>query len=282
MLPMLLAALVAAPTPPPAATSARFPPFEHFEPLPGRVIGILVGDPEAELQVEGRFGPQGEVCFAAGEASYRWIYSERGGAGNFDITDLRISLLGGGTRIYPRLRVSNAASVGVDGAYHLVEATVNGGAGSPADEHFVISDVNVLDGSAEHPIVVERVVADATKRLAAFDDDQADDVLAALRKAGAAFGMEKGPIRIPAPAVVPYVTWLEGNASPLEVRFQQRWTASGFGLEQASLYRFDAKGRLTSQSHEPLLTWVAPPAPPPPPWAGHPISDPPFPPRDGR
>src|SRR5262245_2601628 len=77
-----LAALVAhaAPAPVPATTNetvkdrAAFIPHRKYQPLPGKVVGVLVGDVRAKMAHEGRSGPADAMGLSVAGNSYRWMY----------------------------------------------------------------------------------------------------------------------------------------------------------------------------------------------------------------
>src|SRR5438093_322739 len=68
---------VAAPVKPGSDTltdRANFIPRRKQQPLAGKVVGVLVSDPQPVLSTEGRSGPKDQLCFARGGCSYRWVY----------------------------------------------------------------------------------------------------------------------------------------------------------------------------------------------------------------
>src|SRR5262245_43968995 len=82
--PLLAAALLAAgvalavPTRPSREETVKdrksFIPERKLQALGGKVVGIVVGDPQPILSTEGRSGPPDSLCFSSGGASYRWVY----------------------------------------------------------------------------------------------------------------------------------------------------------------------------------------------------------------
>src|SRR5262249_10547114 len=133
---------------------AGFIPYRKHRPLPGTVIGLLVGNPQPILSSEGRSGPLDSLCFSTDGASYRWVYV----AADKDpqITNLDVPVGKGDERKrYPSLNMATLKNVkrwGVSQPYTLVEVQVNDGLGSPAEDSFVATDIKVLEGSAEYPL----------------------------------------------------------------------------------------------------------------------------------
>jgi hypothetical protein len=158
---------------------ANFLPRQKHMPLGGKVVGLLVSEPQPVLSAEGRSGPPDELCFACGGVSYRWVYVSV--QGQAPITNLQVPVgeKGDQKQVYPALDLARLRLVGnwgVKEPYTLVEVTVNGGAGSPATDSFVATEIKVVEGTAEYPLKAVTVVTDLRKRYAAFLKDKARDL----------------------------------------------------------------------------------------------------------
>src|SRR5262245_30942782 len=166
---LALAVLAAAPPQgEPMADAAK--PGPKFGPLPGRVVGLLVGDVRAVIAAEGRTAPDTAVAFARGNDSYRWLYLKTPGDPDADTLTLPVGPDGKTTKAFDAVRLADAALLkarGVPTPYALVEVEVNGGAGAPAgEEHFVATDLKILDGGREYPLRTAGVVRDLRGRFA--------------------------------------------------------------------------------------------------------------------
>src|SRR5262249_54228573 len=132
----VLAALVAA-APAPTDTVEKlkdrdgFIPQRKHQPLPGKVVGVLVADVRAVMAHDGRSGPPDAFGLSAGGNSYRWVYVPV--KDNPLITNFRVKAgeKGDQVKVYPSLSLANAQTVqqwGVKGGNVLVEVEVNDGA----------------------------------------------------------------------------------------------------------------------------------------------------------
>jgi hypothetical protein len=235
-LPCLLAlALAAAGAPGARADDPRAPadpfPRRQFQPLPGKVVGVLVSGGQEVLGREGRKGPADAFCLGTGPGSYHWLY----------VPVDKKPIIGGllvpvgekGQEIKPfrNLSLANSRTVarwGASGPYALVEVEVNGGLGSPARENFVATNMRVLDGIKEYPLQVNRVVADLRREFQVYLKEQEDAVEKGLSEARAripadhklAAGREK--------AETVFVTWLP-ETDHLRVVFHARVAEKAYG-----------------------------------------------------
>lgn len=209
---------------------ATFIPRKHV-PLPGTVLGVLVSNPQPILSLEGRSGPPDSMCFALGLTSYRWVYVPT--MENAIITNLRVPVGDGKeNQVYAALNMANARSVvpwGVSGPYSLVEITINGGKGSPANDSFVATNFKVLDGTAKYPLKITEQIAKLKKVYAKDLDAQGVAIETALKDAAKkALGDKKatGPRER---SEVMYVTWLPESESLL-VRFRTKISDGAFTM----------------------------------------------------
>src|SRR5436190_11999794 len=98
-------------------------PKHKHEPLPGKVIGLLVADAQPVVMTEGRSGPADSMGFARGLHSYRWVYVPT--QDRPIITNLSVRV-GDGSKVqnYAALNMANPKTVtpwGIMQPYSLVE-----------------------------------------------------------------------------------------------------------------------------------------------------------------
>jgi len=170
-----------------AMTIAEEKPSEpSFQALPGKAVGVLVGDAHAVMAREGRKGPDGAVGFARGKGSYRRVYVPASAAGDdcLDIV-LKVGMDGKTRKRFPGvelLRQPMLKPQGLDAAFQLVEVEVNEGQGSPASECFVATRITPLDGTKDYPLRVSETIAKLRKEAADQLKARADDIEKALAK----------------------------------------------------------------------------------------------------
>lgn len=205
-------------------------PRKHV-PLKGTAIGVLVSSPQPILSLEGRSGPPDSMCFARGLTSYRWVYVPT--MENAIITNLQVPVGDGSEKqVYAALNMANARSVvpwGVSEPYCLVEVTINGGKGSPADQSFVATNFKVLDGSAKYPLKVNEQITRLKKAYADYLKAQNVTIETAMKDAAKkALGDKKatGPRER---SEQMYVTWLPESDSLL-VRFRTKLSDGAFTM----------------------------------------------------
>ncbi|HLW65270.1 MAG TPA: hypothetical protein VKS79_08125 [Gemmataceae bacterium] len=164
----------------------NFIPNRKFEPLPGKVSGILVSDAEPVLNSEARTGPKNQLCFAHNECSYRWVYVP---ADN-DPAKTNLDLPAGDKG--ERRRFNNVAlatpdslkPLGIEAKYALVEIEVNNGGGCPAFHSFAATKMKKLDGTKEYPLDMIKVVDELRKKYDEHLRDEAQIIDAAMVEAG--------------------------------------------------------------------------------------------------
>ena len=141
----------------------------HFDPLPGRAVGLFIRDPRAIMATEGRTGPEGAIAFARGTKSYYWVYATTPKDPEAD--DLEFPI---GTEkraeLFRSVRMATAKEVEkrwkLADAIHLVEVEVNGGKGTPAFERFIATAVKDVGGTEGYPLRPVVALKDAQKRYA--------------------------------------------------------------------------------------------------------------------
>ena len=225
-IPLFAGLLVTAPsvaTPPiknnAAAAFKKHLPYRQYQPLGKTAIGILAGDANSIINLEGRSGPPDHMGFSQDGLSYRWVYVEV--QGNARITNLKVPVDKGQTKVlYPALDMASPNTVkrfGA-GAFNLVQVEVNDGQGSPVNDSFVATNIKVLDGSEAYPLkvaeVLERLRKDYAKSQTKRNAD-IDKAMSGLQKT--ALGNRK-PNGKRQQKDRMYVTWMTNNDT-LEVRF---------------------------------------------------------------
>jgi hypothetical protein len=205
-----------------------FIPQQKLQPLPGLVVGALVGDVRSMIGQEGRSGPGDAFAFSVGGASYRWVYLPV--ADKPTVTNLRVPTGKGDTvKVYPSLGMANPQTLKPLGIarFALVEVQVNDGLGSPADQSFVATRIRRLDGTREYPLEVPVVVADLTKRYQEHTTAQGKTIEEALLEAQKAALKDKKPTGPRETVEVVYVTWLP-DVERLRVHFRTRITDGAY------------------------------------------------------
>lgn len=247
---------------------AGFIPTRKYQPLPGKVVGVLVSDVAPFMAHEGRYGPGAALGFSAGGNSYRWVYVPAEGRPLITNLSVRIGEKGDRTRTYPGLDLANPTTVkrwGITVPYALVEAEVNGGDGAPADQAFVGTNMKRLDGTREYPLKVADVIAQMRKRHQKYIQEQKatlDKALEEARKKALGNKRATGPRQM---TDLFYITWLP-ESKRLSVRFHTRITdgayeyreTGGVGPRPVPLPLPPAKGKPVAAPRR------RPPPPPPP------------------
>ncbi len=210
---------------------ASFIPHRKYEPMKGKVVGLLVSDVAAKMGHEGRSGPQDAMGFSVNGNSYRWVYVpvEK----NPLITRLNVHVGEKGDRIkvYPQLSMANAQTVQqwkIDVPYALVEVEVNDGDGAPAEEGFVATNMTRLDGTPAYPFKITEVLADIKKRHATWESEQAKKIDAAM--SDAANKVLKQGDKVTGPrekSELFYITWLP-DRERLRIHFRTTLTDGAY------------------------------------------------------
>jgi len=199
-----------------------FIPKQKHQPLNGRVIGVLVGNPSAVMAHEGRFGPGNQVCLSVDGYSYRWIYVQTDDA-NAMIQNLTVLTKSGGPQVFPRLNIASAREVArwnvVPDA--LVEVEVNDDKGSQVSDSFVATEMRRLDGTRGYPLNVSKVLADSRNQWDKWYKDQAKVVAAKMTEAQKKAIGERKPNVPRNEQLLQYVTWMS-ESKRLQVRYLLR------------------------------------------------------------
>jgi hypothetical protein len=236
----LLVALTAFAAPVPTGTTETlkdrtgFIPHRQYQPLSGKVVGVLVSDVAAMMGQEGRGGPPDAMGFSRGGGSYRWVYVPV--EQNPLIRNLHVKTgeKGDAVKIYPSLSMANAQTVKqweIDVASALVEVEVNDNLGAPADEGFVATRMRRLDGTRDFPAKLPEVVAESRERWKTLSEKQ-------QKEAADAFDLVQrtrlGDRKLTGPREtkeVFYVTWLP-ERERLQIRFRTTITDGAYQFAQ--------------------------------------------------
>lgn len=197
-----------------------FIPVNKQQPLPGKLVGVLVPGAQPVLSVEGRSGPEDQLCLGYNGCSYRWVYVPVTERPMMPWLDLPVA--SGERKRFNSLSLAMPATVqplGVGPGYSLVEVEVNAGLGSPADQSFAATKMKTLDGTTDYPLKVADVMADLQKRYARFLTDQSKEIDAAMAESGRKAIGERKPTGPRERSDLTFVTWLP-EAQRLRVHFR--------------------------------------------------------------
>lgn len=209
-------------------------PTRKFQPLPGKAIGVLVSDPKAIMAREGRTGPSDALAFSRGGDSYRWVYvtvKEKPGLGTLLIA---VGEKGDKMKEFHNLSLATLPTVwhfGITQPYSLVEVEVNGGLGSPADESFVATQMEVLDGTEKFSLKVTEVLDQSRRRYQAYLDKEQKDIETALKEAQKKALGERRPTGPRETSQLVYLTWLP-ETQQLRVTFQTQVSDGAYSYAQ--------------------------------------------------
>jgi hypothetical protein len=202
------------------ADQENFIPQRKHMAVAGKIIGVLVADPQAVLSTEGRSGPLDELCIGWNGGSYRWVYvpvKEKA-----MIQNLQVPLPDGKLKAYPSLSMANPANVkpwGIETPYALVEVEINDGAGSPVNDSFVATKMRKLDESKEYPLQVAKVIGELRKKYETLLSDRQKDLDAAMDEAATKLLKDRKPTGPREKSTIMFVTWMP-EPEKLVVRFR--------------------------------------------------------------
>ncbi len=160
--------------------------MRKYQPLPGKVIGVLVSDVAKVMSLDGRGGPPDAMGFSRDGQSYRWMYVPVAEKPMITGLNVQVGEKGEKTVNYPKLSMANAQTVkqwDVTVPYALVEVEVNDDQGSPAIEGFVATKMKVLDGSDDYPLKVAEVIDTLKKKYKTWQEEEQKTLDAALNDA---------------------------------------------------------------------------------------------------
>ncbi len=214
---------------------AGYFPVRKYAPLPGKAIGVLLGNAKDLVALDGRSGPPDALVFSVGGNSCRWVYVPT--TENPQITNLQVPVGDNGKKeIYSALNMANPRSVlpwGVTAPYSLVEVDVNSGLGSPAGESFVATNIKVLGGSKEFPLKMADVIGDLKKRYSDFLKSRDADVEKAMAETAVKSLKDRKPTGPREKMELMLVTWMP-QAETLQVRFKTRIADGAFIMGNAN------------------------------------------------
>ncbi len=168
-----------------------------FSILPGRAVGVIIGNCRAARTRAGLVGPEDAVGFVSGGGDCRWVYvpSEEKSP-DCESLVLSVGKDGRQRKRFPNvelLRQPQLKARGLNPEYQLVEVEVNGGEGSPATDTFVATATKVLDGTPYFPTRLAPAVEKLKGEFAALVRAKADDIEAAMAKERKAALGEEAP-----------------------------------------------------------------------------------------
>ncbi len=196
-------------------------PVQSFEPLPGKVIGVLASGSRALLASENRKGPADAVTLGTGSGSPYWLYLPDQKKPMIGAMLFAVGEKGEQKQRFNRLNLATLKSTGFTRPFTLVEVEVNAGQGCPATGSFVATAIHGVEGTRHYPLhvadVVERLEEHfrnwKSKKTAAMDTSLTD-----LRK-NLGWSSRRETTRVEDQLV--YVTWLR-DREVLQVQFRFR------------------------------------------------------------
>jgi hypothetical protein len=274
-LPFAVAAGCAGPAPapswpPPAGVvddwggPAALVPFQHWLPVPGRVVGLLFArgaQPWGGSLSYGRGSDTGtertEYAFSFDRSSPYALYFASDGRGFNFLSDWGVPLPDGSTARYDAAMFGPETPDpwGLDRPAHLVELEVNdgrGGRGGPTGLHFVVTGARVIDGSDECPVPAEQLLVDLRRR---FDET--------ARRHEADLGgwlADASPVR----RVAVWPTWMRDDETiealfVLDVAAAPDGPTPSSGYTMAAFYVADCRGNVERETvYAPLPRGTAP------------------------
>jgi hypothetical protein len=207
-----------------------FIPLRKHQPLPGKIIGVLVSDVAAMMNQEGRSGPPDSYGFSRDGHSYRWVFVPVKENPPIPKLEVKVGEKGDRTRVYSSLSMANANSVkqwNIDVPFALVEVEVNDQLGAPAEEGFAGTKMKRLDGTRDYPLQVAEVVAEVRKKHKALMLEQEKAI------AGAMAETEKQSLKdrkLTGPRTaneIFYITWMP-ETERLRIHFRTTITDGAF------------------------------------------------------
>ncbi len=203
-----------------------FIPRRQYKVLPGKVVGVMVSNPQPVLSTEGRSSAPDVMCFSQDGLSYRWVYVPSP-KDRPTITNLKVPVgknPRGQWRLYPALDMAKLATLkpyAVTKPFVLVEVEVNDGQGSPAISSFVSTNYRVLENSKKYPLVVSNVIAKIQKDYATYKKKNKAVIDRELAKAEKQALRNRKPTGRPTTTELMYVTWMN-KTNELHVRFRTK------------------------------------------------------------
>ena len=200
----------------------NFIPIRRFEPLPGKVIGILVSEAEPALNAEGRTGPKDQLCFARNGCSYHWVYV----ATEHDPKTNLVLPAGekGEPKEFKNVTLASLQALkpfSIQARYALVEIEVNDGLGCPACHSFAATKIKRLDGTDAYPLDITKVIQGLRQKYDEHLRDEAQKIDAAMVEAGEKSLKEERATGPRERSEVMFLTWLP-DEQRLRAHFRTR------------------------------------------------------------
>jgi hypothetical protein len=218
----------------PIKDRAGFIPNRQHVALPGKAVGLLVAGGQPVLTAEGRFGPPDQLVFATGGASYRWVYVPVPNPA--PITNLQVPTPKG-QQVYAGLDIARpklVAASGITAAYTLVEVAVNGGAGSPAGDSFVATEIKSVEGSKEYPDKAAEAVAELRRHYKAFVQEQRQAIEAEVTKAKEKALNDRKPTGPREEQELMFLTWMP-ESKTLHAHFRTKISNGAYTFVQGGV-----------------------------------------------
>ena len=234
------AALLALAAPDPSANEdtikdrAGFIPQRQYQPLPGKVVGVLVADVRKVMGNEGRSGPADAFGFSSGGGSYRWVYVPVADKPLIPSLTLPVGPTGEQKKRFDKLSLANAETVkqwGVPGGNVLVEVEVNGGLGAPPGDGFAATNMKVVEGTRDYPLRVADVLEQLRTRYQAHLKEQQPAIDRALADAQVKALKDRKPTGPRETDEIMHVSWLP-QTQTLRVHFRTKITDGAFQTGQ--------------------------------------------------
>jgi hypothetical protein len=196
-------------------------PVQAFEPLPGKVIGVLVSGSRPLLASEHRKGPADALTLGTGDGSPYWLYLPDQKKPMIGAMLFAVGEKGEQKQRFNRLSLATLKSTGFARPYTLVEIEVNAGLGCPATDAFVATAIHSVEGSQRYPLHVADVVERLEEHFQNWKSTKASTLNATLAELRKTLGWSSKEKTTRVEEQLVYVTWLR-EREILQVQFRVR------------------------------------------------------------
>lgn len=199
-------------------------PVQKFEPLPGKVVGVLASNSQALFANEGRKGPANAVTFGTGTGSQHWIYLPDQKKPMIGAMLFPVGQDGKKQQRFNRLNFAtaeNLKTVGITEPFTLVEVEVNGGLGCPAGQAFVATAIKPMEGTKQYPLKVSEVIDRLQARFEQWKSGHPRSLDTALSAQRKELNWYRGTDTKRSQEQIVYVTWVP-TRKVLQVQFLTR------------------------------------------------------------
>jgi hypothetical protein len=186
-------------------------PIQKFDPLPGKVVGVLASNSQALFANEGRKGPADAVTFGTGTGSQHWIYVPDQKKPMIAAMRLPIGQEGKQQQRFNRLNFAtqeNLKAAGITQPFTLAEVEVNGGLGCPAAQAFVATAIKPVEGTKLYPLKVSEVMDRLQSRFDQWKSGRPSSLETTLAAKRNELGWLKGKDSRRSEEQIVYVTWV--------------------------------------------------------------------------